>query len=129
MIAALIAVAAAPTVAQSIDGRWINPDRTVIVTIAPCGSARCGTVSWASPEAIESAKAGTPNLVGTAVLTGLHPQKSDRWKGRLFIPDRNMRVSAKVDVAGAGSLKVSGCALGGLVCDTQNWTRAPAQNP
>jgi len=49
---ALMAVAATVPVhaaAQAaLEGKWANPHRSVIVNVAPCGSAFCGTVSWAN---------------------------------------------------------------------------------
>ena len=125
----LLAAAAQVAPAKSIDGRWINPARTVIIQIAPCGGERCGVVEWASPQAEADARKGTPKLVGTALLTKLEPRSATQWAGRLFVPDRNIRASAKVRLLEPDELKVSGCALGGILCDSQVWTRAPATNP
>jgi uncharacterized protein (DUF2147 family) len=115
--------------ALSIDGLWINPARSVIIRIAPCGEARCGTVEWASAEAQADAKKNAPTLVGTQLLTDLNPSTTTAWKGKLFIPDRNVRASAKIAVQGADSIKVSGCALGGILCDSQLWARTDSANP
>ena len=83
-IALMLLIQAAP--AQSIDGRWINPDKSVIIQIAPCGEARCGTVEWAS-------------------------------------------AAAKITVVGPDQIKVAGCALGGLLCDSQLWNRTADAHP
>lgn len=116
--------AAQPTHAQSIDGRWTNPDKSVIIQIAPCGDRRCGTVEWASEEAKADARKNAPNLVGTQLLTNLAPASASLWKGRIFVPDRNIRASAKITVMNADQIKVAGCALGGIICDSQIWVRA-----
>lgn len=116
-----IAVAQEPSGAP-IEGRWINPAKSVIIAIAPCGDAQCGTVEWASAEAQADARKGTENLIGTALLTDLKPNGPDQWQGELFIPDRKMRVTAKIQHDGEGRLKVTGCALGGLICDSQIWS-------
>ena len=45
-----------------------------------------------------------------------------RWNARLFIPDKKMRVTAKIEMAPAGQLKVSGCLAGKSLCKSQLWT-------
>jgi uncharacterized protein (DUF2147 family) len=115
--------------AQSIDGRWINPSKSVIIQIAPCGEMRCGTVEWASAEAQADAHKNAPKLIGSSLLTELGPKTADQWRGRLFVPDRNIRAAAKIDVVGPDQIKVAGCALGGLLCDSQVWTRTAAPSP
>ena len=63
-----LALAAAVTSAQAaapIEGRWTNPKRNVVVRVAPCGPAYCGTVIEASSKVKANArKGGTPNLIG-----------------------------------------------------------------
>jgi uncharacterized protein (DUF2147 family) len=127
-ILALLAVAAAQEPATTIEGRWVNPARSVIIDIAPCGTALCGTVAWANAQARQDAGKGAPALVGTQLLTGLQPS-GDRWKGKLFVPDRKVRVTARLRLIGGRQLKVSGCAMGGLVCDSQVWSRTDEPLP
>lgn len=128
LLAAFAAQASAQT-ASSIDGRWINPDRTVIIGISPCGATRCGIVDWATEQAKQDAAKHDPTLVGSALLTDLTPSGATKWKGRLWVPDQNLRVSAKIQLIDAEHLKVAGCALGGLMCNSQVWEKAPATNP
>ena len=40
----------------------------------------------------------TDQLIGTQLLTGLQEKKPGRWQGKLFIPDKNMRVTAKIQL-------------------------------
>ena len=117
-----LAVQTAPM--PAIDGRWTNPKRSVTMVIAPCGQSLCGTVEWASEEARADARKGTDELVGSQLLTDLRPRDGGRWQGKLFVPDKKMRVTAKLELVSAGQLKVSGCALGKSLCRTQYWTRA-----
>jgi uncharacterized protein (DUF2147 family) len=44
------------------------------------------------------------------------------WEGKLFVPDRNLHVEAKIQSESANELKVSGCEIG--ICKSQLWTRA-----
>jgi uncharacterized protein (DUF2147 family) len=114
--------------AAVIEGRWTNPSRSVVLDIAPCGGTLCGTVAWASQQAQQDARRGTPQLVGTQLLTAMKP-KGAIWQGRLFIPDENMRVTAKLQLVGDEQLKVSGCAMAGTICRSQLWNRADGPLP
>ncbi|HUG45228.1 MAG TPA: DUF2147 domain-containing protein [Sphingomicrobium sp.] len=124
---ALLAVATAQAGSpDSIEGRWINPARTVIIDIAPCAEALCGTVQWATSQAQQDARLGTPHLVGTQLLTDL-VLKGGTWEGKLFVPDRKLHVEGKIQPAGAQQLKVSGCEIG--ICKSQVWSRAEGPLP
>jgi hypothetical protein len=46
-------------------------------------------------------------LIGANLLTGLKPGRNGRWSGKLFIPDRRMRVTAKIELAPDGRLTLS----------------------
>jgi len=125
-VGVLLGLVAAQT-APAIEGRWANPSRSVIVDIADCGSAMCGTVTWASAKAQQDARKGTGRLVGTPLLTNLQP-RGPGWRGKLFVPDQNMRVAARLQLVGE-QLKVSGCAMGKALCKSQLWTRADGPLP
>jgi len=121
--AALLALPAA-AVAEPLEGRWANPKRSVVVQVAQCGNAYCGTVIRASDKAKANArKGGTQNLVGTRILSGLKPAGANRYKGKVFVPKRNIFASATVRQVGANIMEVEGCVVGGLLCDEQRWTR------
>jgi uncharacterized protein (DUF2147 family) len=123
-IFALAAQAAAAPPLPSIQGMWRSPGGNSIISIAPCGGTDlCGTVAWASEQAKKDAAKTTPQLIGTQLLTALEQDKSGHWHGRLFIPDRNMRVTAKIAAVGDQQLKVSGCAAGRALCKSTLWTR------
>ena len=123
----LIALAAAQgSSPASIEGRWINPGKTVIIDIAPCADALCGTAVWATQQAQHDASKGTPHLVGTQLLTGLK-LKGDTWQGKLFVPDQKLHVEGRLQPEGANQMKVSGCEIG--ICKSQVWTRAEGPLP
>ena len=125
-VGVLLGLAAAQA-APAIEGRWANPSRSVIVDIADCGSAMCGTVTWASAKAQQDARKGTDRLVGTPLLTNLQP-RGPGWRGKLFVPDQNMRVAARLQLVGE-QLKVSGCAMGKALCKAALWTRLDGPLP
>ncbi|MEP7130349.1 MAG: DUF2147 domain-containing protein [Sphingomicrobium sp.] len=122
----LTAAQAAP---PSIEGQWRSPGGNSIIAIAPCGSMLCGTVAWASAQAKEASRKTVAQLVGTQLLTGLEQRTGGHWQGRLFIPDKNMRVTAKIQLISAAQLKVSGCAAGRALCRSAVWTRADEPLP
>jgi uncharacterized protein (DUF2147 family) len=120
LILLLAAQAAAPA---SIQGMWRSPGGNSIISIAPCGSGLCGTVAWASEQAKKASAKTTSQLVGTQLLTNLQQGKGGRWQGKLFIPDKNMRVTAKIQLVSDQQLKVSGCLAGKALCRADLWTR------
>ncbi len=123
------ALFASPAIAASpIEGRWTNPARTVTVRIAPCGQrAHCGRVISASPDAkAKAAAAGTPRLIGTELMSRLVPVGEGAWSGDFFVPDRNVRAPGELRLLGPRTLEIEGCAVAGLLCKSQRWTRVAA---
>ncbi|WP_118858220.1 DUF2147 domain-containing protein [Sphingomonas mesophila] len=109
----------------SLEGRWTHPNGSVTVAIAQCGEAWCGTVVAASDKAkADAAKGGTRDLVGTQLMTGFTAAGEDKWKGRLFVPDRNFRARAELRLLDSNRLVVRGCMAGKMLCKSQTWTRA-----
>lgn len=128
--AVLLTLTAAQDAPQaSIEGRWRSPGGNSIIEIAPCGSDMCGTVAWASASAKEASAKVTDQLVGTQLLTGLKQAADGRWEGKLFIPDKNMRVTAKLQLVSPAQLKVSGCAAGKTLCKSDLWDRLDGPLP
>jgi uncharacterized protein (DUF2147 family) len=117
LIALPAAAAAAP-----IEGKWQNPKDSVIVEVESCGAGIwCGRVSWASPKA--KRKSDGRLAVGTQLLSGLKADGRGGYKGRAYEPRRRIRADATIRHAGRDALIVKGCALAGLICRTQRWTR------
>ena len=123
--AAALALAASPAAAQpNIEGHWTNPKHTTLVHVTRCdGNAYCAIVLKASAKAQANArKGGTKNFIGTEIL---HVRDSGNglYKGKAFDPESNMHVPATVRFVNAGTIEIQGCALFGLVCRTQRWTK------
>ncbi len=120
-IAALTVTVAAPAAASSqttLEGRWANAKRSVIVAVQRCGDAWCGQVDWANDN--NRRQGATP---GTIVLSNMRPSGGGVYKGRAFEPKRNVRGSATVRQVGPNSMMVKGCAVIGMLCREQRWTR------
>ena len=126
IVTTLLALAAG---SAPIEGRWRSPGGNSIIEIAQCGQSLCGTVAWASARAKQDSRKATDKLVGTQLLTDVEPRPNGRWQGRLFIPDKNLRVTAKLELTEAGQLKVSGCAAGRALCKSALWSRANGPLP
>jgi uncharacterized protein (DUF2147 family) len=125
---ALVGLAATVPVTASaqaaLDGKWRNPKGTVVVRVARCGESYCGTVVQASAKARDSArKGGTPNLVGTRILSDLRATGDGTFRGRAFDPKRGIRAPATIRLLSPSTLSVRGCVLGGMICKEQRWTR------
>ena len=116
--AAVVAFSPTAASAQALEGRWTNPKRNVIVQVARCGDAYCGTVSWASAKNREK---GTEP--GTRVLSNLRSQGAGVYKGKAYEPKRNITGSATVRQVSPDVMVVKGCAIIGLLCKEQRWTR------
>ena len=111
--------------AHALEGHWKNPKGSVTVRLGACGNAICGVVVDATEKAKASArKGGTPNLIGTRILTGLRPTGQGSFKGQAFDPKHNIRAPATVRVVGPDAIEVRGCAIAGMfICKEQRWTR------
>ena len=124
LVAGLIAAPTAAIAKAPIEGRWVNPKGSVTVRIAACGEAFCGTVIDASAKAKATArKGGTPNLVGTQVMSDLRPKGNGTYSGRAFDPKRNIRAPATIRITGSSTLVVRGCLIKGVICKEQRWTK------
>ena len=123
-IALGLALVALPAAADAlpIEGKWQNPKDSVIVDVRSCGAGTwCGKVSWASPKATR--KADGRLRVGTQLLSGLKADGQGGYRGRAYVPRRQIHATAIVRHAGRDALIVKGCTLGGLLCKSQRWTR------
>lgn len=126
MLAALMILAEVPT--AGLAGYWANKARSVVVLIEPCGEQKwCGTVASASDKAkADAARGGTASLVGTEIMHEFMPVNGSKWRGTLFVPDLNRRSKAELVQVSADRIRVRGCAVGRLLCKSQDWMRTEA---
>ena len=120
-----LSLAATPAAAQAnIEGHWTNPKHSTVVHVTRCdGGAYCAIVLKASAKAQANArKGGTKNFIGTEILR-VSPAGQNLYKGKAFDPESNMHVPATVRFVDAGTIEIQGCALFGLICKTQRWTK------
>lgn len=116
---------AAPAQAQSetIDGVWRSPDDAdgsyLTVQVSPCDDTaeeRCGTVTSANEGA-------NPETVGHEVVRGMEQGEDGVWRGEILQPLEGDVYDSRIRLVSRDVLRVDGCILGGLLCETQRWTR------
>jgi uncharacterized protein (DUF2147 family) len=68
------------------------------------------------------------NICGYAVNTGerilinMKPSEN-KWTGQIHDPDSGRNYDSTIAMKGTNTLKVQGCAFGGLFCGGQTWKR------
>ena len=124
--AAYLLPAAADAQTVGKDNVWRNPSNSVHVRVHPCGNSRCGTVVWANDKAKkDSARGGTPNLVGTELFRDFREVSPKVWKGKVFVPDLNKVFTGTGTIKDQNTVVARGCLLGNIGCKSQTWTRVP----
>jgi uncharacterized protein (DUF2147 family) len=135
LAAAMTALLMQPAAAADPNGTWLTEGGKSRVRIAPCGDAICGHIVWLKEPNDDSGKpktdknnaeAGKRNrpVIGVPIVLNMKPAGADKWSGQVYNAEDGKTYSGSVTVQSASTLKLEGCALGGLVCKSQTWTRA-----
>ena len=120
----LLSSSAAFTQQGSQDLVLRNPSNSVHVRVHSCGKSRCGTVVWANDKAkADSARGGTPNLVGTELFREFREISPKIWKGKVFVPDINKVLTGTGTVKDQNTVVARGCLFAGIGCKSQTWKR------
>jgi uncharacterized protein (DUF2147 family) len=125
LLALLSSVASSAAPHSGLEGHWTNPRHSTVVNVTQCGdgSEYCAVVVQASQKTqANAAKGGTTHFIGTEILR-VHPAGEDAFEGTAFDPETNMHVSATVRLVGPGIMEMKGCAMMGLICQSQRWTK------
>ena len=119
------AASAAPAApASQVIGSWKNPKGTVIVRTDTCGANLCGTVVWASQDAIADARdGGDGRLVGMQLLHEYRQDRPGHWTGEVYVPNMGHSFYSTIVQKGPDRLVVAGCILHGFICRHQEWSR------
>ena len=86
-------------------GIWSTEDNKGNVRIEECGANLCGYA-----------------VNGEKILINMKPQGS-KWTGRIHDPDSGRNYDSTIALKGTNTLKVQGCAFGGMFCGGQTWKR------
>ena len=119
--AALIALAS-PALADPAEGIWqteVDDGAFAYITIAPCDTAFCGTIT-------RTFKDGGTEYVsenkGKQIVIGMAPVGDGNYEGRVWRPSNDKTYIGKMSVSG-NALTLKGCVAGGLICSAQGWAR------
>ncbi len=102
---------AAAVAGDSPIGVWLTEEKEGKVRIEQCGANLCGY----------SVDKKT-NQNGEQVLINMKPGK-DKWSGRILDPGTGSTYDSTIAMKGTDTLRVQGCAFGGVFCGGQTWTR------
>jgi len=99
--------------ANSPLGVWLTEEKEGKVRIEQCGANLCGY-------SVDSKS----NQNGEQVLINMKPGKDSKWSGRILDPNSGSTYDSTIALKGPDTLRVQGCALGGMFCGGQTWSRA-----
>jgi uncharacterized protein (DUF2147 family) len=98
--------AAAASNPNSPVGIWATEENKGNVRIEECGANLCGySVN-----------------TGARILINMKPQGA-KWSGRIHDPDSGRNYDSTIALKSTDTLKVQGCAFGGMFCGGQTWKR------
>ncbi|HLX17997.1 MAG TPA: DUF2147 domain-containing protein [Bradyrhizobium sp.] len=98
--------------ANSPLGLWLTEEKEGRVRIEQCGANLCGySVDQKS------------NQNGEQVLINMKPGKDSKWSGRILDPKTGSTYDSTIALKGTDTLRVQGCAFGGMFCGGQTWSR------
>jgi uncharacterized protein (DUF2147 family) len=103
---------AASRPASSPLGVWQTEEKQGLIRIEACGGNLCGY----------SVDAKT-NENGEKILINMRPVNDTKWTGRIHDPKSGSNYDSTIALKGPDSLRVQGCAFGGLFCGGQTWSR------
>ena len=119
-----LALAADPT------GDWKVADGVANIRVAQCNGDMWGVVAWEKVPGgkdknnPDTAKQSRPTL-GMPILIDMKKKPGgDAWEGEVYNAEDGKTYSGNLTLTGDNTLQLQGCALGGLLCKSQTWTRA-----
>jgi uncharacterized protein (DUF2147 family) len=123
LVALAIFAASAPlAIASDVTGIWTRDDGSARLRFSACGGgAICGFLAWKKDS-------GGPAKIGQRLFSDMRPSGEGSWAGSAFNPEDGKRYTAKLTLSG-DHLVTAGCVLGGLICQSFDWTRTRAQAP
>jgi hypothetical protein len=87
-------------------GTWATEENKGNVRIEECGGNLCGYAA----------------NTGARILINMKPQGS-KWTGRIHDPESGRNYDSTIALKSTDTLKVQGCAFGGMFCGGQTWKR------
>ncbi|HEY1865237.1 MAG TPA: DUF2147 domain-containing protein [Roseiarcus sp.] len=97
-------------------GNWARADGKTRIHVAHCGGEVCARNTW-----VRHGVSG--EKVGDRLILDVKPAGAEHWSGKAFDPQRNRTYTIGVRVTHA-HMTTRGCMMGGLMCQSMNWSRA-----
>jgi uncharacterized protein (DUF2147 family) len=127
LIASLSGAAAQERPTEPPTGTWLTEGGEVRVRIAPCASAYCGTIVWSRTGGTDANNPDpalrSRSMVGVQLISGLHPDAEGGYTGQIYNPRDGGTYTVKIKLRSRNTLELSGCILGGVICQSQTWSR------
>jgi uncharacterized protein (DUF2147 family) len=132
----VLALSPLPAAAQALSGTWLTQDGSSRVEFKPCGMATCGRIVWLQePMDAETHKPLVDKfnpddalksrpLLGVPIVEQVTPTGDQTFSAKLYNPEDGNSYSGAITLAGPDQMQLKGCALAGLVCQSETWTRA-----
>lgn len=128
--------AVTPACAGDPHGNWLTENGRATVVIVDCGSALCGKIiALKEPNDPATGKPKRDNnnsdvakrirpLIGVQIVIDMkRDAAADKWRGQVYNAEDGNTYTGSITLVDAKTLNLQGCALGGLICKTETWTR------
>jgi uncharacterized protein (DUF2147 family) len=133
----VLLIAGLPASAAEIKGFWLTTGDLSKVEVKDCDGLLCGSVVWlkdpvgADGQPLHDANNEDPGMrsrpiMGLPILLGLAPKGDDLWVGQVYSPEEGQTFDVELKLVQADRIEITGCGLGGLICETRPWKRAAA---
>jgi uncharacterized protein (DUF2147 family) len=97
-------------------GTWTRPSTGAQVQFSKCGANLCAKI-------VGQKDPTKKDTIGKTIMSGAVKSGDNTWKGDLLNTDDGKTYSGVVTLESANALNLKGCAMAGLVCKGETWTR------
>ncbi len=134
---AMLLFASTPAAAADIHGLWFTTGDKAKVEVKDCDGLLCGNIVWvrdpvgSDGQPLHDANNEDPAMqarpiMGLPILLGLAPKGENMWAGQVYSPEEGQTFDVELRLVKADRIEITGCGLGGLICETRPWKRASA---
>jgi uncharacterized protein (DUF2147 family) len=96
-------------------GNWARGDGKTRIHVEDCGAKVCARNTW-----VRHGVSG--EKVGDRLVLSVKPAGAGHWSGHAFDPQRDRTYTIGIH-ATQKHMTTRGCMMGGLVCQSMNWSR------
>ncbi|MEZ5924372.1 MAG: DUF2147 domain-containing protein [Hyphomicrobiaceae bacterium] len=134
----LLLLTTATASAADIHGLWFTTGDKAKVDVKDCDGLLCGSIVWLKDPVgsdgqplhdgnNEDPAMRTRPIMGLPILLGLEPKGENLWFGQVYSPEEGQTFEVELKLVSAERIEITGCGLGGLICETRPWKRASAE--